>query len=415
MSEDMWALMQEHLESIPASESHYAYQKTKKKYFLNPNLSVKKLYRLFKAFYKKKTGRRVSFTYETYRMRFRRYTQFALRLPRSDVCDFCFEVKKSGVLKGRQRNPNASKKVFSGSEKKRQQLLEKYQIHERQVAAFRRVKKQIIEESKDDPKTVVLEFDYAQNIPLPKLNVNAQFYCRLLWFYVFNIHMHHPQKSTFYYYLENEGKKNANAVCSMLYDFISRHVPEGVEKIYLISDNAGGQNKNRIVVSFLAWLSEALNIEIEHVFPIRGHTYSVCDRNFGTYTKQMKRIEVIETPRQVANILKQFKVYETIHFLNFRNWELSLERSVVKRSNKKYTIREYRRMLYKGRDGKLQTSTSYAETYESHCVTHTSLRTLDLELSDTPCISQAKRADLRKLLKFLSKTGKKFFLNNVLS
>src|SRR5882724_2509848 len=38
-------------------------------------------------------------------------------------------------------------------------------------------------------RTLVLEFDYSQNKPIPKLPVNEVFYSRVLWFFVFNIHI----------------------------------------------------------------------------------------------------------------------------------------------------------------------------------------------------------------------------------
>ena len=34
------------------------------------------------------------------------------------------------------------------------------------------------------------KFDFAQNLPLPYIPVNSQFYAQLLWFHAFNVHTH---------------------------------------------------------------------------------------------------------------------------------------------------------------------------------------------------------------------------------
>ncbi|CAF4891210.1 unnamed protein product [Pieris macdunnoughi] len=41
------------------------------------------------------------------------------------------------------------------------------------------------------------------------------------------------------------------------------------------------------VVIFYTWLAKSLNMQIEQIFPIRGHSYNQCDRNFGRITIPM--------------------------------------------------------------------------------------------------------------------------------
>lgn len=84
--------------------------------------------------------------------------------------------------------------------------------------------------------------------------------------------------------MEGNLKKGANTVCNFLFNSIQRELKfEYYHKIYLFSDSCGGQNKNYLIVSFLSLLSKKLQIEIHHIYPIRGHSYSSCDRNFGMY------------------------------------------------------------------------------------------------------------------------------------
>jgi len=50
------------------------------------------------------------------------------------------------------------------------------------------IRKNDIELAKNDTFVLVVEFDYGQNHLIPKVNVNSQFYKKLLWLYVFNAH-----------------------------------------------------------------------------------------------------------------------------------------------------------------------------------------------------------------------------------
>lgn len=71
-----------------------------------------------------------------------------------------------------------------------------YNIHKRKVEAYLTIKKHYIKMAKEQNDIMVCEFDYAQNLPLPKLTVTSQFYKRLLWPYTFlmstSIMMMHP-------------------------------------------------------------------------------------------------------------------------------------------------------------------------------------------------------------------------------
>ncbi|KAG8302641.1 hypothetical protein J6590_028559 [Homalodisca vitripennis] len=80
------------------------------------------------------------------------------------------------------------------------------------------LRKHFIEKAKTYPSYLVCEFDYAQNYPVPRLNVNSQFYKRFLWLYAFNIHIFNNDESYFYCFMETQGDKNSNSVASFLYE-----------------------------------------------------------------------------------------------------------------------------------------------------------------------------------------------------
>lgn len=68
----------------------------------------------------------------------------------------------------------------------------------------------------------MIEFDYSQNLPLPKLNVTSQFYRRLLWIYLFNVHIHNDDSSFMYSFIEGEASKGAESVISFVYDCLMK-------------------------------------------------------------------------------------------------------------------------------------------------------------------------------------------------
>lgn len=71
--------------------------------------------------------------------------------------------------------------------------------------------------------TCSFKFYYSQNLPFLKLSVSvaSQFYKRLLWLYVFNIHSYEDKNSIFYAYLMFECPNNSVLVAYFLYYFLS--------------------------------------------------------------------------------------------------------------------------------------------------------------------------------------------------
>lgn len=44
--------------------------------------------------------------------------------------------------------------------------------------------------------------------------------------------------------------------------------------------------------------------EIQHLYPVRGHSYCQCDRNFRLYGKKKKMKEKVETPEEYIDLIK---------------------------------------------------------------------------------------------------------------
>ena len=81
--------------------------------------------------------------------------------------------------------------------------------------------------------------------------------------------------------------KGANAICTYLWSEIlsfktSGHPAASARKLLIQVDNASGENKNKYVFGFLAWLvALGLFDEVEANFLIAGHTHDIIDSLFG--------------------------------------------------------------------------------------------------------------------------------------
>ena len=204
ITDDVTELMGEHLASIPHDESHYCKAKSNLLYFDNTLLNIKGLYELFKEYYREKSSSTLKMNYKTYYEYFKTKFSYAIRKPKTDVCDFCEESKNK--LKN---NPNDPCRPM-------------LDLHKRKVRKRKHLHDYYITKCKEDPSYLVLEFDYSQNFPIPKLNVNTQFYKRMFWLYCFNIHVFNDDSSYCYTFTECDGNKNPNSVVSFLYDCLKK-------------------------------------------------------------------------------------------------------------------------------------------------------------------------------------------------
>lgn len=226
----------------------------------------------------------------------------------------------------------------------------KLDLHLRKVKSHKDLKDGYVAKARADNTDVLcIEFDYGQNILLPKLSVNAQYYRRLMHFNIFKVHCHNDSASIMYCYPECSCKKNPDSVASCLYNFISRLFAEKkYGEIVFLSDNAGGQNKNITIVRFSTFLSVHFQVKVTHIFPIRGHSYGQCDRNFGVYSKKMKKVEIIATGAKAMEIIKNsFEVDDCQGIM--KKWGESLSPFMLTKPTSKgakFAIQSYQRISY---------------------------------------------------------------------
>ena len=121
--------------------------------------------------------------------------------------------------------------------------------------------------------------------------------------------------------------KNANLVCSMLHDALKDPrvacLPHA-RNLVLHADNCAGQNKNKYVMSYLAWrVMVGLNDSIKLHFMVSGHTKNICDAYFGLVKRKVKRRDVW-TPRDmmtVVNACTESSICKPGSDVQWTNWK----------------------------------------------------------------------------------------------
>lgn len=301
-------LIHDHIQSLDVKETHYGGRPKK---YLDARLDVNKMHSLFLS---KHPELENIVKYNFYYMYFKENFDYSFGRPQVDVCCTCESL--GNKLRDPGMSDNAKRNVSA-------QLM----IHKRRAKKFYNF---MSEAGKDnDPETVAICFDFMQNLPLPHIPVQEVFYMRQLWVNNFCIHNLKTNDAKMYVYHEGVANKSPDEVCSFLFDYIKKEIPDNVKHLKLFSDGPYGQNKNHTVIRFLLSLCDNSHFEsITYYFPVRGHSYSPCDRDFGCVKRIIRKVDRIYTPEQYKELIlrsskrERFSVHEvkTEDVLNFKKW-----------------------------------------------------------------------------------------------
>uniref|UniRef100_UPI00358DF5DA uncharacterized protein isoform X1 n=2 Tax=Myxine glutinosa TaxID=7769 RepID=UPI00358DF5DA len=342
ISEDLKGKLDAHIRSFPYCVSHYASHGKKRKY-LSSELTVVKKYTLFLellypdkyAEYRagtdvKKIDCEVKFRF--YYDYFKQNFNYGFGRPRSDVCCECTELQaKIKVEK------NAA--VKKGLETK---LL----LHKKKAKIFYQKLNEFTKVAQENADTECLCFDFKQNISFPHIPTGDVFYSRQLWLFVFGIHSAKLGKMKVYSWPETEAHRGVNEVVSSIKHYIDNTIPNTVRKLIVFTDGCHGQNHNHTMVQYLSSLVISGSFdEVIHRFPIRGHSYLPCDRNFGVIEKIQRRHETVETYQNWETIISEkFQVVSMKgkDMYDFKSHLGQFFKKSVTKDGEKFTISKYK-------------------------------------------------------------------------
>lgn len=131
------------------------------------------------------------------------------------------------------------------------------------------------------------------------------------------------KKVTIYFWHEADGNVTANEFTSCLIDYINELDP-GTQRVIIISEGCGHQNRNRILSSALSDLSQKNKITIEQLYLEKGHTMMEVDSVHSTIERYIK--PPIYAPSDYIARIQQARpknpyIIKSIHYEFFVNYE----------------------------------------------------------------------------------------------
>lgn len=330
--------IQQHIESFPYKISHYS---SKEVHYLDSALNVKIMYNLFGKLH---PNLKNTVKYEFYLKFFKE--NFALKFgrPQVDVCSQCEELGTK--LKDQNLNDNA-KRVAAAE----------LMIHKRRANKFYSKLKEITALCHERNDVGGIVFDYIQNMPLPVIPVQEMFYLRQLWLYGFEIHDLKKDTGHFYTYHEGQAAKGPNEVCTFINDYVQK-MPAEIQELHIFSDGCPGQNRNNTVVRYLLALAASKRFrKIHQYFPVRGHSFLPCDRDFGSLKRVIRKYDRIYVPEDYENMIlscRKLKPFTTTticytDIIEYKNWWPNHYKKTCQSSDEtkaKFAISNYRQFIY---------------------------------------------------------------------
>ena len=122
-----------------------------------------------------------------------------------------------------------------------------------------------------------------------------------MWTYDFGIHNLKTAGAHLYVWNETIAKRGSSEVGSCLIHYIENFVPSSVNKLIIFSDNCSGQNKNsNLCLLYLRYIQSGRFSMIKHYFLISGHSFLLCDRDFGHVDKAFRGHDIYSTPHYIT-------------------------------------------------------------------------------------------------------------------
>lgn len=359
---DEWTQkIKEHIQTFPVKVSHYSSKTIR---YLDASLNVKTMHSLFVEKYPELEN---LVKYEFYLKFFNENFNLKFGRPQVDVCSEC---ERHGTrLKDVNLNDNAKRVVAA-----------ELMVHKRRAKKFYNKIAEVQTLCTERPEVMGLAFDYMQNMPLPHIPVQEIFYFRQLWVFAFQIHNLKENTGHFYTYHEGQGQKGPNEVCTFLNDYIMKHIPTEITELHLFSDGCAGQNRNQTMVRFLLSLQATKRFnKIYHYFPIRGHSFLPCDRDFACAKRNFRKNDRIYIPEEYEDLIltsrkrqpftvKQIRYTDVIDFKNW--WTDYYKKTCSTRGtgpNKEtFAVSNYRQFLYESSNPGYVKTWEYIDGLNSH-------------------------------------------------
>lgn len=280
-----------HINSFPRYVSHYKRETIIAEY-LNPELNLAKMYKLFKEVWNKKYPGAVPPSISSYGKAFHKMG-LKIKPLKTDTCKNCDKfAHQIAVAKDTAELEIAKKK------------------HWDQAASLKEQMNHDFKTGKNDIRVQGICYDLQKVFGLPKASSNVFYYTRNLSVYNLGIHDARTNKGYFHVWVENEAGRGAQEIASCLIKYLESHLQEEAEEIIMWSDSCGGQNRNYIITLMLHhFLGRQKNLRrICLRFLESGHSFNICDSDFANVETAVRCMQSLFTPLDIIKIMKNCRV-----------------------------------------------------------------------------------------------------------
>lgn len=284
------------IKRLPKYESHYRREKNSDALYLQPGMTVPKIYELFKIEFEKEFGKDEKCpSFNVVRHIFVQKFNLRCKSLKKDTCNKC------DLYEMTLKNSTTSAERANAQREKEE--------HQKIAEDLRKKLKEDFEQAKTCEETECLTYDLEKTLPLPRIPTNIVFYKRQLWVYNCGIHSASNGVGNCFVWAEGEAGRGAQEVGSCLRKYIKCVLPPTVKKLILWSDCCGGQNRNiKIVLILKALLNRHPTLEtISFRYLESGHTFLPNDNDFAKIETRLKQYERIYSVDDYIAIMKQCK------------------------------------------------------------------------------------------------------------
>lgn len=284
------------INNLPKYESHYRRSQIGDALYLQPGLTMQKIYDLyvdeFRLIHGNDSKKYVSLA--IFRKIFLKEFNLRFKSLKKDTCNRC------DTFAAKLKVPNDL------SIEDRNQLISEKEKHLKLAESLRSQMNCQIERAKVDETFECLTFDMEKTLPLPRIPTNVVFYKRQLWFYNCGVHVSSTNKGYCFVWVEGQAGRGAQEVGSCLKKFINEVMRPNVEYLSLWSDSCGGQNRNiKMVLILKVILSSHPTLKVIDLnFLESGHTFLPNDTDFGKIESHLKNFQRLYTAEDYVNVIK---------------------------------------------------------------------------------------------------------------
>lgn len=275
-----------HIKSFPAYFSHYTRAHNPNRKYLNPDLTIKKMYDLYVLWCTE--NQKIPVKEKMYYHVFSSNFNLHFKPPLKDTCQVCDALQN---------------RLLVASEDEKKVIETEKDVHLRKAEKARESLKE--DQNKCSNDYYVLTFDLQKALAFPKLATSVAYYKRNLYVYNFGVHEFNNKKAYMYVWPETEGSRGSQEISSCVIKHLKCHA-KNAKHIVMYSDSCGGQNRNiKTVLSFLKYLqTEDITTEtIDLKFLVPGHSYLPNDSDFSFIEKRAKNSSHIFSPRDWYDII----------------------------------------------------------------------------------------------------------------